>query len=152
MAAVWEALRQPNKKWKIIFKVWPRWWRRGSGSALTAPARQGLTLLDHLVKHGSERVVEDARDHMYNIRTLTDFSYRVEGTEKGAGGACVCVCVCVNVCVCVCVHAADELTLPQCASAPAPWLSFWETTTVFGRSARRLAACAAASWARATTA
>lgn len=74
---------------------------RGSGASpldrlsrppLTAPLaassspHQALQLLDHLIKNGTERVVEDARDHMFHIRTLTDFQYRDEnGTDRGAG-------------------------------------------------------------------
>jgi hypothetical protein len=37
------------------------------------------------VKHGSERVVDDARDHLFRIRTLTDFTHHQDGGDKGAG-------------------------------------------------------------------
>lgn len=47
---------------------------------------QGLTLLDALLKYGSDRVVDEARDHIFRIRGLTDFSYMTEGSDKGAGG------------------------------------------------------------------
>ena len=42
---------------------------------------QGLSLLDYLIRNGSERVIDDARDHVYQIRTLNDFQY----TEPGTG-------------------------------------------------------------------
>lgn len=47
---------------------------------------QALTLLDHLVKNGTERVVENARDHMFKLRQLSDFSYHDGSADKGAGG------------------------------------------------------------------
>jgi len=65
MDAVWKAIASKPYKWRIIFK--------------------GLALLDYLVKHGSERVIEDARDHMYDLRGLSNFSYRADGVEKGSG-------------------------------------------------------------------
>lgn len=48
---------------------------------------QSLTLLEHLVKNGSERIVEDVRDHMHKIRTLTDFNYYEGSLDRGSGGA-----------------------------------------------------------------
>jgi hypothetical protein len=46
---------------------------------------QGLVLLEYLVKFGAERVVDETRDHLFRIRTLTDFTYHGEGPDKGAG-------------------------------------------------------------------
>lgn len=48
-------------------------------------AAQALTLLDHLVKNGNERIVEEARDHMHKIRTLTDFNHYEGHVDRGAG-------------------------------------------------------------------
>ena len=59
MDAVWKAIASKPYKWRIIFK--------------------GLALLDYLVKHGSERVIEDARDHMYDLRDSRIFP--IAGTE-----------------------------------------------------------------------
>jgi epsin len=47
---------------------------------------KALSLLDHLIKNGTERVVENARDHMFKLRTLSDFSYYDGTADKGAGG------------------------------------------------------------------
>jgi hypothetical protein len=47
---------------------------------------QALTLLEHLIKNGTERVVENARDHMFKLRSLTNFSYHDGSQDKGAGG------------------------------------------------------------------
>lgn len=65
MREVWESLNHAGKNWRQIFK--------------------GLTLLDVLIKHGSERVVDDARDHLFRIRTLTDFTHHEDGSDKGTG-------------------------------------------------------------------
>lgn len=47
---------------------------------------QGLTLLDHLVKLGAERVVDDAREHLFRIQVLQDFTYQdEEGVDRGQG-------------------------------------------------------------------
>jgi len=56
---------------------------------LTYSRRQALQLLDSIVKHGAERVVDDARDHLFRIRLLTDFQFHDEGGEdKGVVGTC----------------------------------------------------------------
>jgi len=45
MKAIWSALDQPGRNWRSVFK--------------------SLTLLDHLVKNGAERVVEDVSDTVF---------------------------------------------------------------------------------------
>ena len=65
MKAVWASLNHSGKNWRVVFK--------------------GLALLEHLIKHGTERVVDDSRDHIHQIRTLNDFSHFVEGVDKGSG-------------------------------------------------------------------
>ena len=52
---VWESLDQPGRLWRVVFK--------------------GLSLLDHLIKNGAERFVEEARDHMHKIRSLQYTAY-----------------------------------------------------------------------------
>jgi hypothetical protein len=42
-------------------------------------------LLDALIKNGIERCIEEARDKIYSIKTLCDFSFIEEGNDKGAG-------------------------------------------------------------------
>jgi epsin len=91
MREVWESLNHAGKNWRQIFKVSSTLL---SGTSSHTPSDrdasrlthcQGLTLLDTLVKHGSERVVDDARDHLFRIRTLTDFTHHQDGGDKGAG-------------------------------------------------------------------
>ncbi|KAL5231864.1 hypothetical protein ABZP36_030640 [Zizania latifolia] len=36
---------------------------------------EGLTVLDFLVAHGTERVIDDIREHSYQISSLADFQY-----------------------------------------------------------------------------
>ncbi len=51
---------------------------------------QALTLLEYLVKHGSERVVDDARAHVSTIKMLRSFHYIDEkGKDQGINGESV---------------------------------------------------------------
>ena len=59
MQNVWKRVNESGRNWRIVYKA--------------------LTLLEYLIRNGSERSVEDARDHIYQIRTLCDFQY----TEPG---------------------------------------------------------------------
>ena len=63
---MWEAMEnQRPSAWRVVFK--------------------GLTLLEHLVKNGSERCVDDARNHGHVLRSLQQFNY-YEGTiDRGVG-------------------------------------------------------------------
>ena len=62
----WENVEtQRPSAWRVIFK--------------------GLTLVEHLVKNGSERCVDDARNHGHILRKLHQFNY-YEGTiDRGLG-------------------------------------------------------------------
>jgi hypothetical protein len=42
---------------------------------------KSLLLLDYLLKNGSERVVTSAREHVYDLRTLENFSFVDENGE-----------------------------------------------------------------------
>lgn len=63
---MWENVEtQRPSAWRVIFK--------------------GLTLVEHLVKNGSERCVDDARNHGHLLRQLHQFNY-YEGTiDRGLG-------------------------------------------------------------------
>lgn len=51
------------------------------------PNQQALTLLEFLVKNGSERVVDDARAHVSTIKMLRSFHYIDEkGKDQGING------------------------------------------------------------------
>jgi len=48
---------------------------------------QALTLLEFLIKNGSERVVDDARAHVSTIKMLRSFHYVDEkGKDQGING------------------------------------------------------------------
>lgn len=63
---IWDNLENPRPSaWRVVFK--------------------GLTLLEHLIKNGSERCVDDARNHSHALRGLYNFNY-YEGTiDRGIG-------------------------------------------------------------------
>jgi len=63
---MWDGMEnQRPAAWKVVFK--------------------SLTLLDHLVKNGAERCVDDARNHGHVLRSLGQFNY-YEGTiDRGLG-------------------------------------------------------------------
>ena len=48
---------------------------------------QALQLLEYLIKHGSERVVDDARSHLSTLKMLRSFHYIDEkGKDQGING------------------------------------------------------------------
>ncbi len=63
---LWESLQnQRPAAWRVVFKA--------------------LTLLEHLVKNGSERCVDDARNHSHLVRALFNFNYYEGTTDRGIG-------------------------------------------------------------------
>ncbi|KAL3762076.1 hypothetical protein ACHAW5_002589 [Stephanodiscus triporus] len=63
---MWEAIENPRPSaWRVIFK--------------------GLTLLEHLLKNGSERCVDDARNHSHLLRNLDRFNYYEGTVDRGVG-------------------------------------------------------------------
>ena len=51
--------------------------------------------MEHLIKNGNERIVEETRDHMRRIRALTDFNFYEGSIDRGSGGEsgpCPCGC------------------------------------------------------------
>ena len=49
--------------------------------------RQALQLLEYLIKHGSERVVDDARSHISTLKMLRNFHYIDDkGKDEGING------------------------------------------------------------------
>ena len=63
---IWNALDNPRPAaWRVVFKA--------------------LTLLEHLVKNGAERCVDECRNHSHSLRGLFSFNY-YEGTiDRGQG-------------------------------------------------------------------
>ncbi|XP_021742011.1 clathrin interactor EPSIN 2-like [Chenopodium quinoa] len=55
MTVLWRRLNDTGKNWRHVYKA--------------------LTVLEYLVAHGSERVIDEIREHAYQISTLSDFQY-----------------------------------------------------------------------------
>ena len=65
MRHVWASLNHADKNWRQTYK--------------------GLVLLEALLKHGAERVVDDARDQIFRVRALQDYSHFDDKKDQGAG-------------------------------------------------------------------
>ncbi|XP_017280935.1 epsin-3 isoform X2 [Kryptolebias marmoratus] len=64
MGIIWKRLNDHGKNWRHVYKA--------------------LTLLDYLVKSGSERVAKASRDNIFAIQTLKDFQYLDrDGRDQG---------------------------------------------------------------------
>ncbi|CAM8911673.1 unnamed protein product [Rhodiola kirilowii] len=55
MGIIWKRINDTGKNWRHVYK--------------------GLTVLEYLVANGSERVIDEIREHAYQISTLSDFQY-----------------------------------------------------------------------------
>eukprot|EP00252_Welwitschia_mirabilis_P022708 TRINITY_DN622_c0_g1_i1.p1 TRINITY_DN622_c0_g1~~TRINITY_DN622_c0_g1_i1.p1 ORF type:complete len:851 (+),score=223.18 TRINITY_DN622_c0_g1_i1:431-2983(+) len=64
MGVLWKRLNDTGKNWRHVYKA--------------------LTVLEYLVGHGSERVIDDLREHAYQISTLKDFQY-IDSRGKDQG-------------------------------------------------------------------
>lgn len=63
---IWESLEHPRPAaWRVVFKA--------------------LTLLEHLVKNGGERCVDDCRNHSHVLRALSNFNYYEGTVDRGQG-------------------------------------------------------------------
>lgn len=58
---------------------------------ISTPLRQALQLLEYLIKHGSERVIDDARSHISTLKMLRNFHYIDDkGKDEGVNGTSLC--------------------------------------------------------------
>ncbi|XP_010778283.1 epsin-3-like, partial [Notothenia coriiceps] len=65
MGMVWKRLNDSGKNWRHVYKA--------------------LTLLDYLLKTGSDRVAQQCRENAFTIQTLRDFQYMDrDGRDQGA--------------------------------------------------------------------
>ncbi|KAI3779147.1 hypothetical protein L2E82_08692 [Cichorium intybus] len=65
MPVVWKRLNDTGKNWRHVYK--------------------GLRLLEFLVSYGSERVIDDIREHAYQLTMLSDFQYiDSSGMDQGS--------------------------------------------------------------------
>merc|ERR1712127_858552 len=64
MSMLWKRMFQERENWRSTYK--------------------SLTLLNHLLKNGSEKVVTSSREHMYDLKSLESFHYVDEkGKDQG---------------------------------------------------------------------
>lgn len=64
MGIIWKRLNDHGKNWRHVYKA--------------------LTLLDYLIKTGSEQVAKECREKVYTIQTLRDFQYiDRDGRDQG---------------------------------------------------------------------
>lgn len=68
MGMLWKRMLHENKKsWRRVYK--------------------SLILLNYLIKNGSERVVTNAREHLFDLRSLEHYQCVDEqGKDQGANG------------------------------------------------------------------
>ncbi|OVA11382.1 Epsin domain [Macleaya cordata] len=65
MAVLWKRINDTGKNWRHVYKA--------------------LTVLEYLVAHGSERVIDEIKEHAYQISTLSDFQYiDSSGRDQGS--------------------------------------------------------------------
>lgn len=78
-------MEKEARQWRQIYKVCsPRSLLQTFNPYL---ACQALQLLEYLIKHGSERVVDDARSHISTLKMLRNFHYIDEkGKDEGING------------------------------------------------------------------
>ncbi|KAH7291509.1 hypothetical protein KP509_29G019900 [Ceratopteris richardii] len=64
MEVLWKRMSDTGRNWRHVYKA--------------------LTVMEFLVAHGSERVIEDIREHTHQIATLADFEYvEPNGRDQG---------------------------------------------------------------------
>ncbi|KAL0993550.1 hypothetical protein UPYG_G00109570 [Umbra pygmaea] len=64
MGMIWKRLNDSGRNWRHVYKA--------------------LTLLDYLIKTGSERVAQQCRENIYTIQTLKDFQFTDrDGRDQG---------------------------------------------------------------------
>jgi len=80
LAEIARASMDYNDYFLIMKTIWdgtsdkPARWRR---------VLKSLALLEYLIKNGTERVIDETREKLYQIRSLADFHYTEDGVDKG---------------------------------------------------------------------
>lgn len=84
MSMLWKRMLQDNKtNWRRTYKVSQPTFLTTSRPNFNL-AFQSLLLLNYLVRNGSERVVTSAREHIYDLRSLENYTFIDEnGKDHG---------------------------------------------------------------------
>jgi len=78
-------MEKEARQWRQIYKVSAMFYI----PPLLIAFFQALQLLEYLIKHGSERVVDDARSHISTLKMLRNFHYIDDkGKDEGVNGMC----------------------------------------------------------------
>ncbi|XP_042010142.1 clathrin interactor EPSIN 2-like isoform X1 [Salvia splendens] len=64
ISVIWKRINDTGKNWRHVYKA--------------------LIVLEYLIAHGSERVMDDIKEHAYQISTLSDFQY-IDSSGKDQG-------------------------------------------------------------------
>ncbi|XP_042007092.1 clathrin interactor EPSIN 2-like isoform X1 [Salvia splendens] len=64
ISVIWKRINDTGKNWRHVYKA--------------------LIVLEYLIAHGSERVIDDIKEHAYQISTLSDFQY-IDSSGKDQG-------------------------------------------------------------------
>jgi hypothetical protein len=64
MGVIWKRMFQDKENWRCVYK--------------------SLLLLNYLIKNGSEKVVTSTREHLYDLRSLENYTYH-DDTGKDQG-------------------------------------------------------------------
>ncbi|KAK4733003.1 hypothetical protein R3W88_025991 [Solanum pinnatisectum] len=75
-------LKVPSLEQKVLDATSNKPW--GAHGSLLADIAQALVVLDYLVASGSERVIDEIREHSYQISALSDFQY-IDSSGKDQG-------------------------------------------------------------------
>jgi epsin len=65
MRHLWKKLNCPPKEWRRIYKT--------------------LHAMEYLIKNGAPRCIQEIKDDLYKIRSLQDFNFSENGTDRGQG-------------------------------------------------------------------
>jgi epsin len=78
-------MEKEARQWRQIYKVC---YFYSSVPFHDLTVKQALQLLEYLIKHGSERVVDDSRSHITTLKMLRNFHYIDDkGKDEGINGA-----------------------------------------------------------------
>lgn len=86
MSMVWKRLNDHGKNWRHVYKVrTSSFYTNKSEFLFFCPSHshhvsdlyifQAMTLMEYLIKTGSERVAQQCRENIYAVQTLKDFQY-----------------------------------------------------------------------------
>lgn len=81
-------MEKEARQWRQIYKASHRSGVPSVLPLIVGNLSQALQLLEYLIKHGSERVVDDARSHVSTLKMLRSFHYIDEKSkDQGLNGS-----------------------------------------------------------------